>query len=508
MKKTYALFILIFAMQICNAQFTNLNWKTGRHTSIDFKSGAMNVNLSDSNKSLVTLSSTSICDWKGDIIFYSNACRVYDKNGNVMPNGSGFNQGVFSNTYVNTDYYPATKATTIIPFPNDSNKFYLFYLNLEYSLDGTYIPNKLYYLVVDRTLNGGLGDVTIKDQVAISGDTLNKNMVFASKHGNGKDWWIVVRKHKSNKYYKILIDSSGVQAATSQVIGNNFNYPNAAEEIGNIALQGNKIVYLYISLSYQPFQMDLFDFDRCAGLLNNYQTILHPNTTDTISWWSSCFSPNGRFLYLNDKYKVYQIDLQATNLLNSVIVVGNNTALYRAFCKMEIAPDNKIYVAPYGSYEYMSVINKPDSFGIACNFVENAIQFGNHTTGPWADGGLPNTPNFALGKIDCGVGVQEVANTKEGLVIYPNPASQSIVISHQLLVNTIEVTDVLGRTKMVRQAHHNGDVLAVSPSPLERAGVRSLVGFEIDVSTLSNGIYFIKATDEKGNIMNAKFVKE
>ena len=31
---------------------------------------------------------------------------------------------------------------------------------------------------------------------------------------------------------------------------------------------------------------------------------------------------------------------------------------------------------------------------------------------------------------------------------------------------------------------------------------------QIQVSDLAAGIYFIKATDEKGNVKNAKFVKE
>jgi len=43
---------------------------------------------------------------------------------------------------------------------------------------------------------------------------------------------------------------------------------------------------------------------------------------------------------------------------------------------------------------------------------------------------------------------------------------------------------------------------------LERAGVRSKGDFSIDVSNLSNGIYFIKTTDTNGNVSVGKFVKE
>jgi hypothetical protein len=121
----------------------------------------------------------------------------------------------------------------------------------------------------------------------------------------------------------------------------------------------------------------------------------------------------------------------------------------------------------------------------------DTIHFGSQLNGPWADGGLPNVPNLALGKIDCGVGIEEQsANTKNELLIYPNPASQSIVISRQSLVNTIEVTNLLGQVCIIPPwKGGNGDL-------------------SIYISALSNGIYFIKATDEKGNVMNTKFVKE
>ncbi|MEY4877145.1 MAG: hypothetical protein RL708_2294, partial [Bacteroidota bacterium] len=88
------------------------------------------------------------------------------------------------------------------------------------------------------------------------------------------------------------------------------------------------------------------------------------------------------------------------------------------------------------------------------------------------------------------VGVEQLTAGSNQLMVYPNPASQSLVIRHQSLVNTIEVTDVLGR--IVFQQIKNSLTQQI----------------QIDVSTLSNGIYFIKATDTNGNVMNGKFVKE
>ncbi len=253
-------------------------------------------------------------------------------------------------------------------------------------------------------------------------------------------------------------------------------------------MQGDKLCYLYESLNYQPFQLDLLNFDRCSGQLSNYQTIFHPNTTDTINWWAACFSASGRYLYLNDKYKVYQMDLQASNLLNSIQVVGNNTAMGALFFKMELAPDGKIYVAPYGSYEFMSVIHAPDSAGIACRFVENAVHLGSAIAGPWANGGLPNTPNFALGAINCNVGIENVGNENNGLNIYPNPTNSTLKISSRQNIKLITVFDMVGKeifSEFINKKTEN-----------------------IDLEGFSNGLYFIKAVNENGEVKTKKIVKE
>ncbi|MFM2225811.1 MAG: hypothetical protein RJA07_2013 [Bacteroidota bacterium] len=92
-----------------------------------------------------------------------------------------------------------------------------------------------------------------------------------------------------------------------------------------------------------------------------------------------------------------------------------------------------------------------------------------------------------------GDGVREVESRK--LIVYPNPASQSIVISHQSPklnweVNTIEVTNLLGQKQNII---------------VEKLTTENCL---LKTANLPSGIYFIKATDVNGNVMNGKFVKE
>ena len=259
------IFLFFFSLLSINVfgQFTDLYWKVGRGAALDFRSGTATMNTLDNCNSTIKNTSTSICNFRGDVIFYSNACKVYNRNNDTMLNGSGFNHGTISDQYVNTDFYPPWKGAVIIPFPNDTNKFYMFYENMEWNINGVYLPQKLYYLVVDRALNGGLGDVTLKDQTVISNDTLTFGEVLAVKHSNGKSWWIICRKYESDLYYKILVDSSGVHVPTTQHIGVTFNQPQTMNVICNSSLQGNKLVFSYESTlsspHFYPSQIDLLD---------------------------------------------------------------------------------------------------------------------------------------------------------------------------------------------------------------------------------------------------------
>ncbi|MFM2224092.1 MAG: hypothetical protein RJA07_294 [Bacteroidota bacterium] len=77
------------------------------------------------------------------------------------------------------------------------------------------------------------------------------------------------------------------------------------------------------------------------------------------------------------------------------------------------------------------------------------------------------------------------------LSVYPNPCNEKLLVrSNKLLVNTVEVTNVVGRIVFQQ----------INKSLNQQ--------LQIDVSKLSSGIYFIKATDINGNVWNGKFVKE
>ena len=68
--------------------------------------------------------------------------------------------------------------------------------------------------------------------------------------------------------------------------------------------------------------------------------------------------------------------------------------------------------------------------------------------------------------------------------VFPNPTKGQLTINNeQLTIEQVEVFDVLGRC-----------VLTVTPSPLDRAGVR------LDISDIPTGMYFVRITTEKETV--------
>jgi Secretion system C-terminal sorting domain len=90
---------------------------------------------------------------------------------------------------------------------------------------------------------------------------------------------------------------------------------------------------------------------------------------------------------------------------------------------------------------------------------------------------------------DIIVGVKEINNNAGDIVVYPNPANNIITIENSSFIKgqTISVCDVRGQLLLQQ--------------PMQKAKTN------INITTFSKGLYFIKVQNERG-IAVRKFVKE
>jgi spore coat protein CotH len=207
----------------------------------------------------------------------------------------------------------------------------------------------------------------------------------------------------------------------------------------------------------------------------------HEDWIELYNTTSTPLSLNGMYL-TDDRVILNKYPFPSSTTINAhdVLIIfadnGVNSSTY-LHCNFKLS----------GTSDFIMLSNGTTSF--------DSIAFANQSSDISLARCPDGTGSFKLGwptfkKLNCANGMGEMLENNK-LKVYPNPANQSLVISHQSLVNTIEIMDVLGR-------------IVGSYSPLQRG----LGGFEINVSELQNGIYFIKATDEKGNQYNSKFIKQ
>ncbi len=326
----------------------NNNWYFGRNAGITFNNGAPEA-LTDGQ--IATDEGTAaMSDADGNLLFYTDGVRVYDRNGDIMANGSNLQGGGSS-----------AQSALIIPKPGSNNRFYVFTSEEAGNFKG------LQYSEVDMTLNGGLGDISNVKNVQLV-EKITEKMI-AVPHSNGSDAWVLVHKWQSNEFLCFLVDASGV--STTPVVSALGDNLSILGKYGTMKanLDGTRIANTIIETG----KVQLFDFDAGTGALSNVETL-----TGVFKPYGVEFSPNGRYLYVGEGGKLaegsrlFQFDLAAgaiTQIQASQVELIN---LPFSGGALQLGPDGKIYHAIFGA-PALGVIENPDMAGLGASYVENGL---------------------------------------------------------------------------------------------------------------------------------------
>jgi gliding motility-associated-like protein len=292
-----------------------------------------------------------------------------------MPNGSNLLGGFYNS---------CTQGALIVPFPEDNQRFYLFTLEeLEAQSVNPLADNGLRYSIVDMTLNGGLGDVQVATMnTPLATDLTEKLIVIRSTEIKG--FWVIAHKKNANEFLAWKIDACGVSAqpAISTVgsifaISPFFGATEAWAGAMDASPDGNRIG---MPIDWSD-RIEFFDFNKTTGVVSNPLTV---NVTDDsppefLRKYGACFSPDGSKFYYTNINSVYQLNLST---YTSAAIASSNTLIYSPTLEpnnypcfqIEQAPNNKLYVA-IGNTGRLDEISNPNSLGLACGYVSNAISF-------------------------------------------------------------------------------------------------------------------------------------
>jgi hypothetical protein len=410
--------------------------------------------------------SATISDINGNLQFYTDGCKIINKNNQIMDNGDSLSTtSVYRNSSCqigSTLPYGFSGSLILPPMNNDSTYLYLAcYTDWTIGLPNAGAVLKINYSTIDMRRNNGLGKV-IQKEIPLIQDTLDHNILRAVRHANGRDWWVVCRKYLTNTYYTIKVSPTGFDTIFTQSIG------LAGTARGNGSGQilftpdGRKLIS-----QTSPDGVYIYDFDRQTGRMSNFQHFMARR--DSQFFTGAAVSPNSRYLYLFLHLYIMQYDLQAADLLSSGINVADYIPDCPQFCPPfttifssgMLAPDCKIYIASPSGLEAMSYIKYPDRRGAACEVVQRGVLFDIPTDSVAIRRGFPNMPNYRLGtpnpvcdsSILFRVSAEDLPtrslDISDQAVLYPNPVANLLKVDLPdalgLEVQQIQISNLLGQ---------------------------------------------------------------
>ncbi|MDW5288819.1 T9SS type B sorting domain-containing protein [Formosa sp. PL04] len=382
---------------IVYAQYEAANWYFGENAGIQFDSNTNKVSALIDGKLNTKEGASSISDEFGNLLFYTDGTTVYNRNHEVMDNGTEL--------YGNSS---STQSAIVIPKPKSTTEFYIFTVGTGAERS---VNHGFNYSIVDITENGGLGKIILKNQNLLPYSSEKLSAVI--KDCNTQSIWMITLSTATAKDDNSILNTFYAYEITEKTINTTPVKSTITSKITDIrgALKlspdGTKMANANMKGG-----LYLYDFDASTGAITQEQR-LTISTTSSNNPYGVEFSPNNKFLYVhatNDyngddsnlatrhQSALIQYDLEAADISNSQVTLDNRK-LFRG--ALQLGPDGKIYRALSETYEqglpYLGVIENPNAKGTSASYKHNAIPLkGNNST----QGLPPFIQSFFNQKID------------------------------------------------------------------------------------------------------------
>src|SRR6185436_3604906 len=420
MKKHILLLTSIAIFNCAQAQVIDKrtwSWYFGSTVAIKFTSQTLPpVPVATSTMS-ANEGSSAISDSAGNILFYTDGQQAWGRNNMVMPNGTGLK-----------GHFWSAQSGLLVPMPGSNTLFYLFTVN-NWSDPAT----ELNYSVIDKTLNGGFGDITSQKNVLVNSNC--REHLTAAYHANGEDIWILSHEYGNNNFVAYLLTSQGLNmtpvvspAGTFWESWNRFGYLK-------VSPQCNKIVSVVggDAFNMPDTTVQVCDFNNTTGMVSHAVTLADYNA---IPMAYGCeFSPDNTKLYVTEfnGTGIFQFDLSDPNPASTMTNVA--TAL-NVKASLVLGPDGKIYVSEQ-SLMQLGTIEFPDVTGMGCTFIDNSVILpaGVNTIG--SCNVFRNCPNTTS--------IFSLTGSHEFMNVFPNPVNSILTVSSSEKINRLKISDVTGR---------------------------------------------------------------
>jgi PKD repeat protein len=394
---------------ILYSQHEGDQWVIGYNSGGSPDYSIMHIDFSQDNPTIeyhfeevlhISETASNICDSQGEAILWTNGMQIFGKNGIMVEDTIAFDNEPNSYwKFYDVDIYGPSgflqvDGAIILPYPDHENEFEVLYHTADPKPNGYFAVNQ--FLEARIKMNPDTSySVLYKDHKILPNHEWYTSRIIASRHGNGRDWWIITFEADSPYYYSYVLDPEGLH------LDHKGEFPRSIYDGPGMTTFSN--FGNYIARTDGDFFEDLqtitlFSFNRCTGVLK-YKEKFSINAGGVCG---VAFSPDEHFLYGNNYTEMWQWDLLTKDIAVSKTLVDFYNGFIEPgwqetkFGPMQLAADGRIYgTLAFPSSKRFHVIDRPNLFSPFCNFFQNHINLGN-----WNGRSSPNIPNYRLGPSD------------------------------------------------------------------------------------------------------------
>jgi hypothetical protein len=330
--------------------------------------------------------------------------------------------------------YNAANGAVFVPVPDRPDSIYLFHIGVGSSQCDNDICYSLYFTLIILNPNGNW-EVLQKNQQLFT-QTVEESIALVRK-GNGRDWWMLVQKQKSNTTNGglLYIFNVGKSISFSDSISVNDHIDRTSYAGELVFNQKGNLLLDVVTIDNRVF---LNRFDRCSGHVYPIDTIIFSLNNEIV--FSGVIDEPYIYLSSQDNLVgangggIYQCRIYGDSVSPPILFHMENISDFQ-MGQLERGPDGNIWV----SYRYegadsllkqkfqkhMSVIENPSTD--TARFVPNYLFMGDSASVYW---GLPNFPNYNLGP----EGVF-LANAGKDTVLCSNTSTTGVTIGAPPVAN-------------------------------------------------------------------------
>ena len=339
-------------------------WFFGDRAGIDFNPETPEAipGISEMN---APAGASAISDRNGQILFYTDGATVWNKEHEIMLNGTDIGGDPLS-----------TQSALVVPFPGDGTKYYVFTTDVANG-DQTY---DLRYSIVDMMADGTRGAV---EPISKASLLFSKSTEKITAVESSDTTWLLVHELGNNTFRAYPISSGGIGSPVLSSEGSDHPSGAAGNAKGYMKFSSNGS-RIAAAVQGPPSFVELFNFDDSTGTVTDPLKI----EFDGEAPYGIEFSPDNRKLYITTNSTLYQYHISDT-LSNDEILASKkeiNLNASSGLGALQLGPNGQIYVAQDGASQVL-VINSPNTLETGTSHVfVNTFDLGGATSRL----GLPN----------------------------------------------------------------------------------------------------------------------